>query len=284
MPQRDSAPAGAPCWIELFTSDPEKTQLFYGELFGWTAEEAGEEYGGYVNFSKDGLMVAGCMRNDGHSGCPTLVGVPGYGRAGHRRCRGREPGSGDRPRDGRHGARHHGGGDRPGSGRDRRLAARSPQGLRHLGGAGHTHLVRAPHPRLRGLGPRSTGTCSSGTFTWRATRPSSATRRSAKAMPGWPGSWTRAPSCHEGSPASWSIYFGADDADTTLARIVDLGGSIVMPAEDTPFGRLAQAADPTGARLQARRRNVTSPRGRAAPRFRSVPWFAPRRDGRSWGR
>ena len=46
MPQRDSAPAGAPCWIELFTSDPEKTQLFSGELFGWTAEEAGEEYGG----------------------------------------------------------------------------------------------------------------------------------------------------------------------------------------------------------------------------------------------
>ena len=26
MPQRDSAPIGAPCWIDLFTSDPEKSQ------------------------------------------------------------------------------------------------------------------------------------------------------------------------------------------------------------------------------------------------------------------
>jgi predicted enzyme related to lactoylglutathione lyase len=50
-----------------------------------------------------------------------------------------------------------------------------------------------------------------------------------------------------GSPGSWSIYFGAEDADKTLAQIVDLGGSIVQPAEDTPYGRLAQATDPTGA-------------------------------------
>ena len=50
-----------------------------------------------------------------------------------------------------------------------------------------------------------------------------------------------------GSPGNWSIYFGADDADKTLDQIVHLGGSIVQPAEDTPYGRLAQAADPTGA-------------------------------------
>jgi predicted enzyme related to lactoylglutathione lyase len=50
-----------------------------------------------------------------------------------------------------------------------------------------------------------------------------------------------------GAPASWSIYFGADDTDKTLAKVVDLGGSIVQPAEDTPYGRLATATDPTGA-------------------------------------
>ena len=42
------------------------------------------------------------------------------------------------------------------------------------------------------------------------------------------------------------IYFGTDDTDKSLARIVDLGGEIVLPAEDTPYGRLAQASDPTG--------------------------------------
>ena len=50
-----------------------------------------------------------------------------------------------------------------------------------------------------------------------------------------------------GAPSSWSIYFGADDTDKALARIVDLGGSVVQPAEDTPYGRLATASDVTGA-------------------------------------
>jgi predicted enzyme related to lactoylglutathione lyase len=51
----------------------------------------------------------------------------------------------------------------------------------------------------------------------------------------------------EGAPGSWSIYFCVDDADAALAKVVELGGSVVAPAEDTPYGRLAQAADPTGA-------------------------------------
>src|SRR3981081_2868069 len=75
VPQRDEAPIGAPCWIDLFTSDPDKSRSFYGELFGWTSEEAGEEYGGYINFSKDGLPVAGAMRNDGQSGTPDVWSV-----------------------------------------------------------------------------------------------------------------------------------------------------------------------------------------------------------------
>jgi predicted enzyme related to lactoylglutathione lyase len=54
----------------------------------------------------------------------------------------------------------------------------------------------------------------------------------------------------EGVPAHWSIYFGVDDTDATLAKIVELGGSIVQPAEDTPYGRLATAADPTGAQFK----------------------------------
>lgn len=51
----------------------------------------------------------------------------------------------------------------------------------------------------------------------------------------------------EGVPAHWSIYFGVADTDAALTTVVELGGSIVMPAEDSPFGRLAQVADPTGA-------------------------------------
>ena len=50
----------------------------------------------------------------------------------------------------------------------------------------------------------------------------------------------------DGVPAHWSVYFGVDDTDATLAQIAELGGSIVTAGEDTPYGRLATAADPTG--------------------------------------
>ena len=42
MPRRDTTPVGHPCWIDLFTSDPDRSIAFYGELMGWEAERAGE--------------------------------------------------------------------------------------------------------------------------------------------------------------------------------------------------------------------------------------------------
>ena len=54
------------------------------------------------------------------------------------------------------------------------------------------------------------------------------------------------PYSDEKAPAHWDVYFAVSDADAALERIVELGGTIVRPAEDTPYGRLAQAADPTG--------------------------------------
>ena len=64
MPIREGAPLGAPCWIDLLTSDLDRAKDFYGTIFGWTFESAGPEYGGYVTASKDGRPVAGLMGND----------------------------------------------------------------------------------------------------------------------------------------------------------------------------------------------------------------------------
>ncbi len=61
MPAQDSYPLGAPCWVDLTTSDTERSRAFYCELFGWTADEPVEEFGGYFNFRKDGVLVGGCM-------------------------------------------------------------------------------------------------------------------------------------------------------------------------------------------------------------------------------
>ena len=54
----------------------------------------------------------------------------------------------------------------------------------------------------------------------------------------------------DGVPSHWSVYFGVDDTDAALAKTVELGGSVVVPAEDTPYGRLATATDPTGAQFK----------------------------------
>ncbi|MDQ2754168.1 MAG: hypothetical protein M3R71_01315 [Actinomycetota bacterium] len=54
----------------------------------------------------------------------------------------------------------------------------------------------------------------------------------------------------EGSGGQWSIYFGTENTDASLVKVTELGGSIVLPAEDTPYGRLAEVADPTGAHFK----------------------------------
>ncbi len=50
-----------------------------------------------------------------------------------------------------------------------------------------------------------------------------------------------------GVPSSWAFFLGADDVDKTVRLVTENGGSVVRAAEDTPYGRLASVADPTGA-------------------------------------
>ena len=50
-----------------------------------------------------------------------------------------------------------------------------------------------------------------------------------------------------GTPNHWHVYFGVADADATVAKATELGGSVLVPAFDTPVGRMAVIADPQGA-------------------------------------
>ncbi|MEU8655460.1 VOC family protein [Actinoplanes philippinensis] len=50
---------GAPNWVDLATSDLDGAIRFYTELFGWTAQISGDEFGGYTTFLLNGLPVAG---------------------------------------------------------------------------------------------------------------------------------------------------------------------------------------------------------------------------------
>ena len=75
MPKVESFPAGAPCWVELFTSDTQRSRSFYGDLFGWTSQDMGPDYGGYINFFKDGVHVAGCMLKDPGNPVPDVWSI-----------------------------------------------------------------------------------------------------------------------------------------------------------------------------------------------------------------
>lgn len=251
MPQHDSFPNGAPCWVDLYTSDPDRSRTFYGELFGWKGEEAGEEYGGYVTFVKDGMGVAGCMHNDGQSGSPDVWSI--YLTTPDARATAEA-------------ATANGG-----------QVIVPPMDVMELGamavltdaggavigawqpgqhtGFGALDEVGAPawfelHTRDYDASVAFYRTV----FGWDAHAASDTPEfryttlgegESARA-----GIMDASGFLPDGVPAHWSVYFRVEDVDATLAKAVELGGSIVMPAEDTPYGRLAHATDPTGAHFK----------------------------------
>ncbi|MGI8875591.1 MAG: VOC family protein [Egibacteraceae bacterium] len=248
MPQRDTAPLGAPCWIDLYTSDPDRSEAFYGQVFGWTAEHAGEEYGGYTSFLSDGLPVAGCMRNDGDSGIPDVWST--YLATADVKATAEA-------------ATEHGGQVVVPPMEVGEMGSMAV--LTDAGGATIGAWQPGAHHGFAILGEP-------GTPNWFElhTRDHAAAVKFYEDVFGWDahvasdapdfryttlgegesqlaGIMDATAFLPEGAPAQWSIYFGVTDADAALTKIVELGGAVVLPAEDTPFGRLATAGDPTGA-------------------------------------
>jgi uncharacterized protein len=52
-----------------------------------------------------------------------------------------------------------------------------------------------------------------------------------------------------GVPPHWNLYVSTDDVDKAVAHAGELGGEATIPGMDTPLGRMAVVADPTGARF-----------------------------------
>ena len=48
-------------------------------------------------------------------------------------------------------------------------------------------------------------------------------------------------------PATWVNYFAVAYTDAAVAKATDLGGSVIAPPFDTPYGRMAVVADDQGA-------------------------------------
>jgi uncharacterized protein len=248
MTKRDKAPVGAPCWIDLFTSDTDKARAFYGDLFGWTSEQGGEEYGGYITFAKDGIPVAGCMHNEGQANTPDVwsiyLSVTDAAATAEATLA-------------------HGG----------QVYAPAMQvmdlgSMAVLGDSGEAAIGAWQPNKHQGFGVFA----EPGTPAWFElhTRDYESTVQFYRDVFGWDthdvsdtpdfryttlgegdeqlaGIMDASSFLPESVPAHWSVYFDVEDIDQALTRIADLGGSVVQGAEDTPYGRLARAADATGA-------------------------------------
>lgn len=250
-PTAPTALAGAPCWIDLMTSDPGASGAFYGPLFGWTASEPDPAHGGYVNFSLDGRLVAGCMRND-PSWCTPDVWSVYLATDDIASVAETTPA--------------HGG-----------QVIVAPMPVDVLGtmavvtDAGGATIGAWQAGQHRGFEVIATP----GAPAWFElhTRDYEAAVRFYEDVFGWDthamsdtpefryttlgkgdtqaaGIMDASAFLPEGAPAQWSIYFSVADTDAALAKAVELGGVVVMPGMDTPFGRLAEAADPTGAHFK----------------------------------
>jgi uncharacterized protein len=248
MPRLDDIPSGAPCWVDLFTSEPDRARSFYGELFAWTSETAGDDYGGYLTFSKDGEPVAGGMRNDGSAGTPDTWSIYLASEDA-----------------------------------EKTVAAASGHGAQvivppmQVGEMGTMAVITDAGGAAVGVWQPAvhrgfTLVAEPGAPAWFEchTRAYDATVAFYRDVFGWDthveadtpefryttfgagqdalaGIMDDTAASDEDAPAAWAVYFQVEDTDAALRRVEELGGRVVMPAEDTPYGRLGVATDPTGA-------------------------------------
>lgn len=249
--------AGAPVWVELTTNDAAAAQTFYRELFGWTFSEPHPELGGYIDIEADGSSLGGLM-SSAEMECPeggeipnswdVYLAVSNADAAAEQAQR-----AGARVLVGPHDA-----GD---SGRFAMLMdpAGAPVGIWQAAGFSGVRITGAPGtpvwfetmsmdfdaalPFYRDvllwdiawMGPEG----GSDEFRYATHgRGESAAAGLCDATAFFPA----------GTPSFWRVYFAVQDTDATLRRVEELGGTLISEAvSDSPFGRFAAVADPTGA-------------------------------------
>jgi predicted enzyme related to lactoylglutathione lyase len=252
VPLRAHAPAGAPCWADLQTSDTETSRAFYTGLFGWTAAEASSEFGGYFMFLRGGRPVAGCMPSDEAAPVADVWSI--YLAT-------------DDVTKTLESAASHGGQvivpampiadlgtmgfvvDASGAGIGLWQAGSFP---------GFVDLAEPGAPSWFELLTRdyaAAGAFYRDVFGWQTHQVSDTPELRYLTMtePGtgdWLAGVMDAAGLPEEVPSHWSLYIGVEDADDAATRVGQLGGSVVRPPEDTPHGRISEIADPSGARLK----------------------------------
>jgi predicted enzyme related to lactoylglutathione lyase len=248
MAERDGYEPGTPSWVDLTTPHLDGALQFYGGLFGWEFEDAGEEAGHYHMAHVRGKRVAGL--GPAQEGAPPFAYWTTY---------------------------------LAGSDVDEHAAAIGDAGGRVLFGPldvmGQGRMVVAQDPEGAAFGiwqPQAhTGSQlanENATFTWneRMTRDIEGTKRFYGAVFGHTfedlldtpastyqiikvsghvvgGMFTIPDDVPPEAPPQWLTYFQLDDVDAGFERVRELGGRLLRDPVDSPYGRYAPVQDPQGA-------------------------------------
>jgi predicted enzyme related to lactoylglutathione lyase len=249
MSERESYEPGTPSWVDLSSPDVDASKQFYGALFGWEAQDAGpqDETGGYAMFTLRGLNVAGIGRIM-MEGQPTVWSTyVSTDDADAAVARAIEAGG---------------------------SAMVEPMPVMD---AGRMAFLMHPAGGVVGLWEpaRHTGAQlvnEPGAFTWNEFHARDVAGATAfyTAVFGWTadeldmggsnytmftvgdariaGLMGMMPGTPDEVPPNWLTYFAVADCDATVAKVTELGGSVMAPGMDIEgIGRIAIVADPHGA-------------------------------------
>jgi uncharacterized protein len=235
---------GVPSWVDVGVPDPQAAADFYGALFGWSAPPGPEEAGGYRVAMIGDAAVAGIgpQQNPGPPVWTTYVGVTSADDVAA--------------------AVTANGGQVLVPPMDVLDAGRMAVFVDPVG-AVFSAWQPDQHPGAELVNEP-------GTWSWSEliTTDVPASKAFYGAVFGWgaethgdgPGAYTewkvggrsvagmmaKPPMMPAEVPPHWGVYFAVANTEDAIARIQELGGSLVMPPMDVEPGRFAVVADPAG--------------------------------------
>ena len=247
MPEPTSYVPGAPSWIDIGT-DVAAAKHFYGELFGWSSQEAGplDDTGGYAFFMQDGKMLAGCgpQQNPGPPFWTTYFCVAD---ADQTAATVKEAGGQEivAPMDVMT--------------QGRMAVFQDPEGaffsVWQPGELTGAQLIGEPvsfcWAELNTRGLDDAKAFYGAVFGWECVTSEfeggmvyTEVKVGGEAVAGMMDVTGTVPDM---VPAHWLVYFAVEDADATVAKAQELGGTVMVPPTDIPPGRFAVVADDRGA-------------------------------------
>lgn len=241
MPHRDVPwPAGTPCWVDYSAADLPAARAFYADLFGWEYSGGEPETGGYLVATRDARAVAGLMprMSDEPPAWTTYFATDDAAATVGRAI---EAGA---------------------------TVLAEPMAVTELGTAA---VLRDPQGCTFGLWQAGTFVgeqvfAEPGAVVWNeaAVDDPAAARDFYSAVFGF--AWTEIPDSGGyctfavddrplgglGAPApalptGWTTCFAVASADESVRRLEAGGGKVLLPAEDSPYGRFAVGTDAWGA-------------------------------------